>query len=118
MHELALSMYTSLFSLFSALCPALSEIDNGMIVYRADTTAPYDIGTVATYRCNPGYALKGGNDVRTCEDPGDGNNNRFNGEAPTCELLPPDGKKGRYVFCFNVHSHTYTHSHAHTHTQL
>ena len=56
-----------------------------MIVYNVDMTAPYDLGTVATYSCNPGFGLRGGNVIRTCMDAGDGSDGRFDGEAPTCE---------------------------------
>ncbi len=82
------------FILPSALCPALPDITNGAIVYSTDTLAPYDIGTVATYSCNEGYVLTGGNVERICVDSGDGNDDRFNGEAPSCPLLvlPPGGK--------------------------
>ncbi len=74
---------------------------------------------MATYRCNPGYVLTGGNGVRTCEDPGNhGNDNRFNGEAPTCELFPPDGKKCRYniMYFVSMPTHPPTHTHTHPHT--
>ena len=45
-----------------------------MIVYNADMTAPYDVGTEATYSCNPGYelVLNPGSEMRSCEDAGDG----------------------------------------------
>ena len=47
-------------------------------------TAEFDLGTVATYSCNDGYGLVGG-DIRTCVDGGDGNGGVFDGEAPICE---------------------------------
>ena len=48
-------------------------------------TAPYSVGTVATYECNEGYELTGpGVEMRTCVDNGDGHNASFNGIAPTC----------------------------------
>ncbi len=59
-------------------------IANGMISYNADMTAPYNVGTVATYSCNTGFVLSGGNVVRTCVDVGDGSGGIFNGNAPTC----------------------------------
>ena len=49
-------------------------------------TAPYSVGTVATYECNEGYELTGPGDVmRTCMDNGDGTGASFGGSAPTCE---------------------------------
>ena len=75
-------------------CAELAMITNGGIVYTDDMTAPYDVGTVAIYSCNPDFVLRGGNVVRFCVDAGDGSGVRFDGEAPTCQLLviPPDGK--------------------------
>ena len=63
----------------------LTTITNGVIVYNVDMTAPYDVDTLASYRCDPGYVLTGGNVVRTCVDAGDGSGGRFDGETPTCE---------------------------------
>ncbi len=62
-------------------------ITNGVIVYNVDMTAPYDVGTVATYSCDPGYelAINPGSEMRSCEDAGDGSGGRFSGQAPTCE---------------------------------
>ncbi len=54
-----------------------------MIVYTGDMTAPYDIGTLATYSCNPGFVLSGENVQRTCMNAGDGIGGRFDGVAPT-----------------------------------
>ncbi|XP_064387502.1 uncharacterized protein LOC135335845 isoform X3 [Halichondria panicea] len=72
-----------------AVCDELTTITNGVIVYNVDMTAPYDLGTVATYSCNPGFGLRGGNVIRTCMDAGDGSDGRFDGEAPTCEPQCP-----------------------------
>ncbi len=70
-----------------AVCEELELIANGVIVYNADTTAPYETGTMATYSCNQGYELliNLGSEMRTCEDVGDGSGGRFSGEAPSCE---------------------------------
>ncbi len=69
--------------LFVAVCDELAIIANGMIVYTDDITAPYDIGTLATYSCNPGFVLSGENVQRTCMNAGDGIGGRFDGVAPT-----------------------------------
>ena len=41
-----------------------------MIIYSSDTTPPYDYRTIATYECDPGYEITGGDSERTCT--GDG----------------------------------------------
>ena len=57
-----------------------------MTSYSPDMTAPYSVGTVATYECNEGYELTGpGDEMRTCMDNGDGSGASFGGCAPTCE---------------------------------
>ena len=49
-------------------------------------TAPYSVGTVATYTCNSGYELSTtGDEMRTCMDNGDGSGGSFGGSAPTCQ---------------------------------
>ena len=45
--------------------------------------ADYDIGTIATYECNPGFILVGVI-TRDCVDSADGTG-VFEGEAPICE---------------------------------
>ncbi len=78
---------TMMYYIYTALCDELAMITNGMIVYNADMTAPYDVGTVATYSCNPGFELviNPGSEMRTCADAGDGSGATFSGQAPTCE---------------------------------
>ena len=65
-------------------CSGLSTPSNGIITYTTDTTAPFDYLTTATYVCNTGYGLSGGNRVRNCvgsvAGPGE-----WSGTAPTCE---------------------------------
>ncbi len=41
------------------ICPALAPIPNGAIIYAPDMTAPYDVDTVATHSCDPGFRLSG-----------------------------------------------------------
>ena len=71
----------------AAVCDELGMIANGVIVYTGDMTAPHDVGTVATYSCNPGYELviNPGSEMRSCDDAGDGSGATFSGQAPTCE---------------------------------
>jgi len=75
-----------------ARCDALSGIDNGVISYSPDMTAPYSVGTMATSTCNPGFLLVPGegNTIRDCEIVADsgGNDADFNGSPPRCERKP------------------------------
>ena len=66
----------------------LEAIENGMISYAIDNVGPeYDIGTVATYSCDPGFQLntESEDEMRTCTDGGDGVGGVFIGVAPTCD---------------------------------
>ncbi len=40
-------------------CSALPPLLNGAITYAPDMIADYDVGTVATYSCDPGFRLSG-----------------------------------------------------------
>ena len=64
------------------MCNGLSMINNGMVVYSPDSTAPYDYGTTATYSCNEGFFLQGSS-VRTCGE-GLGTSGLFDGVPPVC----------------------------------
>ena len=65
------------------MCLTLSNVDNGVIIY-SSSTAPWPHGTNATYQCDEGFSLDGGNDIRTCV--GDSNNyiGYWTGTAPNC----------------------------------
>ena len=54
-----------------------------MITYSINTE-PYDYGTTATYQCDSGYELRGGDTVRTCTDNGSSPVGRWNGIGPAC----------------------------------
>ena len=74
------------FTSHTAFCETLPSIANGMISYSTNVMGQYNLGTVATYTCNPGYELTGpGDEMRTCVDNGDGSGLSFNGTDPTCE---------------------------------
>ncbi len=60
-------------------CLALAPIPNGAIAYDPDMTAPYDVGTVATHTCDPGFILSAGLEPRVCLDTG-----RWSGLIPVC----------------------------------
>ncbi len=66
-------------------CPSLPLLDNGVIVYSAASSAPYEFGTTATYSCNTGYGLTGGDAVLSCDGDGDSPAGVWNGTIVTCE---------------------------------
>ncbi len=71
-------MYTT----FTAVeCLPLPSIPNGAITYGPDTTADYDVGTVATHSCNDGFILdlRFGSEIRTCL-----NSRIWSGLTPVC----------------------------------
>ena len=47
-------------------CPPLADPEQGTITYAADSTANYEVGTVATYSCNDGYVLSIESSIRVC----------------------------------------------------
>ena len=53
-------------------------------MYSNDTTEPSDIGVTATYQCNKGFKLNGGDTVRTCVDNISTSTGYWNGTAPNC----------------------------------
>ena len=55
-----------------------------MIVYSSDTTESYDYGTTATYQCDSGYELTGGDTVRTCTGDGSSPVGQWNGTILVC----------------------------------
>ena len=59
-------------------CSDLTMPSNGMISYNGGSTDNRPMDTVATYSCDTGYTLNGGN-TRTCQS---GRN--WSGSAPTC----------------------------------
>ena len=56
-------------------CGVLSDPANGQVEISATTE-----GSVATYSCDPGFALDSSVSSRTCQTTG-----RWSGELPTCE---------------------------------
>ena len=67
------------------MCDGLTLPVNGGIEYSSDSTAPYDVLTTATYTCDSGFALSGGDEVRTCVSNVDSTGGVWTGTAPTCE---------------------------------
>ena len=73
-------LYTISFLYIVIMCPALTDPENGMITYSTVVSFDFEFMTTATYSCDTGYALVGGDTVRTCA--GD---REWNGTAPICE---------------------------------
>ena len=63
------------------VCPDLMDPTNGIITFTGETSG---FMTMATYSCNPGYGLSGGDSVRTCTSSSVGPG-EWSGTSPTCE---------------------------------
>ena len=68
-------------SILANECPSLS-LTNGVITYATDSIPDFEIGTVATHSCDPGFGLVG-DMTRTCMNAG--LFGVWSGSAPTCE---------------------------------
>ncbi len=62
-------------------CDELESLENGVITYGPDRTAPYSLGTIANHTCNPGFILVG-DPMRMCIEVDE--NGEFDREPPTC----------------------------------
>ncbi len=81
--------------LYTAIeCSSLTAPIDGIISYAVDTTAPFEFGTTATYKCNTGFGLSGINSDRNCG--GLNNLGEWSGAAPTCE-------REQFLYCFRGH---------------
>ena len=72
-------------SSIAILCPGLTPIENGVIIYSSTTPGPHQLRTMATYSCNPGFGLSGGDSTRTCGGDGSSPTGVWSGTPPTCE---------------------------------
>ncbi len=70
---------------FTEPCPALAPIPNGAITYGPDMIANFDMDTVATHSCNPGFRLVG-SVTRVCHGLNTGLGIWF-GLTPLCQLI-------------------------------
>ena len=65
------------------MCPTLLSPANGFITFTEGSSSSLQFMTNATYGCNTGYGLSGGDRVRTCVGsvvgPGE-----WSGTEPTC----------------------------------
>ena len=80
------------------MCQTLSAPENGQIGYSTSVASEATYGTIATYSCDLGFGLSGGEDVRTCEGDGFSLNGMWSGDTPTCEGIC----LSQHVFCLVV----------------
>ena len=67
------------------MCAELSTPTNGAILYSTNMTAPYNFGTKATYVCDSGFGISGGDRIRTCGGMVTHTEGIWSGVAATCE---------------------------------
>ena len=74
-----------MYVLITAIECSMLTLRNGMITYDVDTTAQFEIKTIATHNCNAGFALVG--DVtRTSEDDDQADTvGVWSGSPPSCD---------------------------------
>ena len=70
------------------MCDFIPDPDNGRVTFSPDATPPFDFETRATYICNSGYGISGGNVLRTCRGDGLTANGTWTGTAPFCGGKP------------------------------
>ncbi len=64
-------------------CPFLSFPANGQVVFSTGSLRTH--GSLATYSCDEGYGLSGGDAMIICEGDGSTIFGAWNGAIPTCE---------------------------------
>ncbi len=79
------------------MCPSLSSIANGEIVFTTDSIAPHVYGTTANYVCDPGFGLsiRGS---RTCNGDGSSTTGSWNGIEPLCERKITSNHAHTFIF--------------------
>ena len=77
----------SFFFFHSAImCLSLVPLENGSISYSPDSGDNFTIGTTATYSCSAGFALVGGDNIRSCMDDDQADTEGvWRGTASTCQ---------------------------------
>ncbi len=68
------------------MCPVLTPPPNGIITYTEEPSESLGFMEMATYSCNLGFGLSGGDIVRTCTGPA-GSSGEWTGTAPSCECM-------------------------------
>ena len=66
-------------------CQVLSSPENGLIIYSPTVTSEATYNTTATYSCDLGFGLSGGEEERTCEGDGISLDGMWSGITPTCK---------------------------------
>ena len=82
-HILVYSFF--IVSTLAIACEDLPDPSNGEINFSLDKTAPFEFETTATYSCDPGFGISGGDPVRTCGGDGSSPSGEWTGNASTCE---------------------------------
>ena len=78
------STFNGVYPYTAVLCPPLSSPENGLITYSEEFSSSLGFMETATYSCNSGYGLSGGDTVRTCVGAA-GSSGEWSGTAPTCQ---------------------------------
>lgn len=66
-------------------CTDLPALENGQIAYSMDATSPHQFETVATFSCDPGYALVGEYRSSTCGGDSSNTDGSWSGSLPSCQ---------------------------------
>ena len=66
------------------ICSELTAPDNGQVSYDRAVITSVQFQTTATYTCNSGYGLTGGNRSRVCDGDGRSYLGSWTGTAPGC----------------------------------
>ena len=66
------------------MCPALSTPVNGQISF---SSLLYTANVTATYSCDTGFGLSGGDEVLTCGGDGSSPIGEWSGPPPVCDLI-------------------------------
>lgn len=78
-------MHFECLSISAAIvCPTLSTPFNGQISFSSLLNTA---NVTATYSCDIGFGLSGGDEVLTCGGDGSSPNGEWNGTPPVCDLL-------------------------------
>ena len=68
----------------AVVCPVLTAPENGDIIYSEESSSSLGFMETATYSCNIGFGLTGGDTVRTCVGAA-GSSGEWTGIAPICQ---------------------------------
>ena len=80
----SLMIFTKCVSVIVGRCPYIANPEHGRVTFDHDPLVPFIARTIATYSCDLGYGLEGGDLVRTCEMDGFSPDGAWSGKAPTC----------------------------------